>query len=80
VADVPLWVVTVMSTVPATAAGAIAMMEVSEITLNVTAAVPPNETPVAPVKALPMIVTLVPPVTGPDVGVIFVTVGSDAAT
>ena len=40
------------------------------------AAVPPKLTPVAPVKPVPLIVTVVPPVVGPDVGLTLVTDGT----
>ena len=50
------------------------MMDVAELT-EYEAAVPPNETPVAPRRFVPVIVTVVPPPLGPDVGLIPVTVG-----
>jgi hypothetical protein len=46
--------------------GTVAVIWTSEPTVNVVAAVPLNATAVAPVKPLPLIVTLVP--TGPDPG------------
>ena len=67
-------VVTVMSTVPAPA-GAVAEIWLELFTENV-AAVPPKLTPVAPVKPVPLIVTVVPPVVGPDVGLTLVTDGT----
>ena len=39
-------------------------------------AVDPNETPVAPFRSVPLIVTLVPPAAGPDVGETEVTAGA----
>jgi len=45
-------------------------MDVSLFTVGAAAATPPNVTPVAPVKPLPVMVTTVPPVIGPVVGVI----------
>ena len=75
VADVPPAVVTVISTVPVPA-GEVAVMEVAELTVKPAAFVAPNFTAVAPVKLVPVIVTLVPPATGPDVGEIEVTVGA----
>jgi hypothetical protein len=75
VALVPPGVVTVMSTVPAAPAGAVAEIWLDLLTTNV-AAVPPKLTPVAPVKPVPLIVTVVPPVVGPDVGLTLVTDGT----
>ena len=60
VADVPLGVVTVTSTVPLPA-GLTAVIWVSLLTLKLAAAVAPNETLVALVKPVPVMVTLVPP-------------------
>ena len=65
---VPPGPVTVTSTVPAAPAGAVAVMEVALLTVKVEAAVVPNFTAVAPVKLVPVIVTEVPPVVGPEVG------------
>src|SRR4051794_17390515 len=76
VAEVPPTVVTVMSTVPAEWAGAVAVMLVALSTVNDAAAVAPKSTSVAPVKPVPVIVTDVPPVVGPAVGVTLVTVGA----
>jgi len=45
-------------------------------TVKPAAAVAPKVTAVAPVKPVPVMVTLVPPVEGPDVGEINVTVGA----
>ena len=56
-------------------AGVVAVIVVELLTENV-AAVPPIVTPVAPVKLAPVIVTLVPPVAGPLVGEILLTVGA----
>ena len=72
---VPPGVVTVMSTVPAAPTGAVAEIWLELFTENV-AAVPPKLTPVAPVKPVPLIVTVVPPVVGPDVGLTLVTDGT----
>src|SRR5689334_3622795 len=58
-------------------AGTVAEIEVSEMTVNV-ALTPLNLTAVAPVKFVPVIVTLVP--AGPLVGVKLVNVGSDSGT
>ena len=66
---------TVTSTV-ALPAGAVAVMEVAELTVNPVAAVVPKLTPVAPVKLVPVMVTVVPPVAGPVAGLTDVTVGA----
>src|SRR6478735_9103093 len=73
VALVPLGVVTVMSTVPALWAGEVAVIDVALLTVNEAAAV-------APVKLVPVIVTDVPPVSGPLVGLTLVTVGAPTTT
>jgi hypothetical protein len=70
-----LGVVTVTSTVPLPA-GLVAMIWVSLTTVNLLAAVCPKETLVAPVKPVPLIVTSVPPVLGPLVGLMPVIVGN----
>jgi hypothetical protein len=57
-------------------AGDVAVIEVAELTVKPVALVAPNLTAVAPVNAVPVIVTDVPPVAGPDVGEIDVTVGA----
>jgi hypothetical protein len=67
-------VVTLTSTVPVPA-GDVAVIEVAEFTVKPAAAVAPNVTAVAPVKLVPVIVTTVPPATGPAVGEIDVTAG-----
>jgi hypothetical protein len=54
-----------------------AVIWVALLTVNEVAAVLPNLTMVAPVKLLPVIVTLVPPVVGPVFGPIDVTVGAE---
>jgi hypothetical protein len=74
VALVPAGVVTVTSTVPLPA-GAVAVMLVGPLTVKDVAAVVPKLTAVAPVKLVPVIVTLVPPRVDPDVGFSAVTVG-----
>ncbi len=51
------------------------MIDVDETTVTLVAAVPPIVTPVAPAKPVPVIVTDVPPVVGPDDGVIELTAG-----
>ena len=69
--------VTVMSTVPALPAGDVAVICVALTTVKLLAAVTPNLTVVAPVKLVPVMVTSVPPLVGPLVGVIPVTVGGE---
>jgi hypothetical protein len=75
-ADGPPGVVTVTSTPPAACAGVTAEMDVEEITVTEVAAIPPNETAVAPVKLVPLIVTLVPPLVEPLLGLRLETVGA----
>ena len=76
VALVPPGVVTVMLTVPADSAGAVAVMLVAPLIVKLVAAVDPNLTAVAPVRLVPVIVTLVPPASGPAGGATCVTVGA----
>ena len=64
---VPLTVVTDTVTEPLPAA-VTAVICVAVLTVKLAAAVPPNVTAVAPVKPVPVMTTLVPPVAGPDVG------------
>ena len=64
-----------MSTVPVPA-GLIAVIEVALLTVYEVAEVTPNLTAVAPVKPVPVIATLVPPVIRPLTGEIPVTVGT----
>jgi hypothetical protein len=65
-------------TAPALPAGVVAVIVVLFTTLTFVAAAPPNVT-VAPVaKFVPVIVTPVPPVTGPLFGDTLVTVGAVA--
>ena len=62
-------VVTIMSTAPAVVrAGVIQVIVVLFTMLRDVAAIPSNVTDVAPVKFMPVIVTLVPPVMPPDDG------------
>ncbi len=71
-APVPFGVVTAIGPVCAPP-GTVAWISVAESTLNVVAPTPPNVTPVAPVKPVPVTSTFVP--TGPLVGVNDVTTG-----
>jgi hypothetical protein len=74
---VPVGVVTVTSTVPVPA-GAVAVICVALTGVNEVAGVPPKLTPVAPVKFVPVTVTVVPPAWGPDAGLIDDTTGPGA--
>ena len=67
--------VTLTSTVPVPA-GAVALIEVAELTVKPVAGVAPKLTAVAPVNPVPVMVTEVPPAPGPDVGEIEVTAGA----
>ncbi len=74
VAEVPPGVVTVTWTVPLPA-GLIAVICVSLSTEIIVPAVEPNETPVAPVKPIPVRTTVVPPLSGPLAGLMLDTIG-----
>ena len=67
--------VTVTLPVPAPAAAVTAVIWVAELTVKLVGAVPAIETAVAPVNPVPVMVTEVPPVVGPDEGLTPVTVG-----
>ena len=56
--------------------GATTVIDVSESTLKSNHCRSPKLTEVAPVKSVPVIVTVVPPVIGPDAGERSVTVGA----
>ena len=71
----PPGAVTVMSTVPAVWAGLVAVIWVSDTTLKAVAATVPNTTAEAPLNAVPVMVTDVPPPVAPAVGDTPVTVG-----
>ena len=75
VGEVPPAVVTVTSTGPEAPAGAVAVTSVADTAVTLVAATVPNVTPVAPVRLVPVMVTWVPPVVGPVVGLIEVTAG-----
>ena len=68
--SIPPGVVTETACEPAIPLGVTAVIEVDEITLRVVAATPPKVTRFAPVKLVPVIVTVVPAVSGPNVGLI----------
>ena len=74
---VPPGVITSTVIGPATRAGVIATIRVELKTVNDVALVPPNLTPVAPIKFVPLIVTDVPPEVVPLVGEGVVAVGRD---
>jgi hypothetical protein len=79
IGDVPEGVVTVMSTIPAAWGGAVAMTWVSDSTVKLLAAWLPNDTCVAPVKLVPVILMTAPPAVLPDAGVMADTAGTGAA-
>ena len=68
-------VVTIMPTAPALCAGVLQVIVVLFTMLIDVAAIPPNVTKVAPVKFLPVILTLVPPAMPPDDGEILLIIG-----
>src|ERR1700676_3839593 len=74
--EVPPGVVTKTSTVAAASAGEMMVMDVAELTTRPVPAVVPNFTTVAPVKPVPVTVTLVPPAVDPVLGETLVTVGT----
>jgi hypothetical protein len=75
VALVPPGVATVTSNVPRVPVGDVAVMELGLFTLKFAAGAVPNFTALAPVKPVPVMVTDVPPVLGPEAGLMEVTVG-----
>jgi hypothetical protein len=79
VALVPPGVVTVTSTVPGLPAGEVAVTVVAFTAVTLVAAFAPKWTAVAPVRFVPVIVTVVPPPVGPEDGVMLVTVGAGVA-
>ncbi len=76
-AESPTGACTITSTGPSAWAGLATVIVVSFTTLNPTPGVPSKVTPVAPVKPLPVMVTGVPPVTGPLAGAREVIAGAD---
>jgi hypothetical protein len=72
----PCVVVTETVTVPAAWAGVVAVTFVGDVTCTAVAAEEPNVTVVVPVRWVPVMVTFVPPVVEPEVGVTEVTVGA----
>jgi hypothetical protein len=75
---VPPGVVTKTSYSPAAWAGEVAVIWVDATTVKLVAATVPKSTLVAPVNPVPVMVTLVPPDVGPEVGEREVTVGVTA--
>src|SRR5205823_9167429 len=78
-ASVPLWpsvFVTTTLTGPAACAAVVAVIIVLLATFTFVAALPPRVTVAPAAKFVPVIVTAVPPVAGPDVGEIPLTVGA----
>jgi hypothetical protein len=73
---VPKGVVTKTSTEPEAPAGETAVILVDEDTLKLVAGTVPKSTLVAALKLVPRMVTLVPPLVGPVVGEMDVTVGN----
>jgi hypothetical protein len=74
IALVPIGVVTVTSTLPAGSGGATALIGVTPFTVcsvELAAFVEPNLTADAPVGLVPEMVTVVPPPTGPLVGLVW---------
>ena len=76
VALVPPGVVTVMSTVPAAPAGAVAVICVALLGVKAVALTEPNFTADAPVNPVPVMTTDVPPAVLPLAGLTPVTVGA----
>ena len=73
--EVPLALVTKISTVPADSEGEVAVIWVPELTVKLVAAVVPNLTAVAPPKPVPVMTTDVPPAVVPAFGLMDVTTG-----
>ena len=65
VALVPTGVLTVTSTVPAPSGGALAVTEVAELNTTLVAGSEPKLTPLRSVRSVPVMVTEVPPDSGP---------------
>lgn len=72
----PPGVVTVTSTGPAVAAGTTAVIWVAESTVTEVAGVPPKVTEVAPVRLVPVSVTVLPPEVLPWLGLMPLSVGA----
>ncbi len=72
---VPLGVVMVTSATPAASAGEVAVTWVAEVTVNVEVT-SPKSTALAPVNPVPVMVTVVPPPSGPAPGLSELTAGA----
>jgi hypothetical protein len=72
---VPLGVITVTSTGPAVPAGEVAVTDMSLLKMNDAAGMEPKSTAVAPVKPVPVISTVSPPIVVPVLGDTMVTAG-----
>ena len=72
----PPAVVTTTSAAPAAWAGVVTVIEVAVLLVRPVAAMPPMVTPVALVRLVPVMTTVVPPSVVPLVGAIDVTVGA----
>jgi hypothetical protein len=68
--------VTVTLTAPAACAGVVAVIVELLTTLTPVAALPPTLTVAPATKFVPVIVTAVPPVVGPDAGATLPTIGA----
>jgi hypothetical protein len=81
ICDVPPATVTQTLICPlAAAAGTVTVICVGEFTVNVDAFTVPNRTAVAPVNPVPVIVTELPPPTGPELGDTPLIVGAEEPT
>jgi hypothetical protein len=74
---VPPAVLTLRPSRPAVPAGETAVTCVGDTTVNEVAVIVPNLTDVAAFRLVPLIVTVVPPATGPTFGEIEVMAGSE---
>ena len=72
---VPYSVVTIMPTAPILRAGVIQVIVVLFTTLIVVAAIPSNVTDVAPIKFVPVMVTVVPPTLDTEDGAMLLMLG-----
>ena len=68
--------VTIIRAAPAACAGIVTDIDVALLEVTV-AAVPPNVTAVGVARLVPVMTTVVPPVIGPELGLILVMVGAD---
>ena len=65
---VPEGVVTVTATVPTAPAGETAVMALAEVTSKLVAATEPKLTALAPIKPVPVTLTVLAPAVGPTAG------------